>query len=104
VAAVGTIPALFDGYLLNFEHQIMSETFFTLFIVVALVLAAWTNRPSLVAVGAAGFFLGLASITRFAGLAVIVAALAYGVARRYGWLRLVTLLGVFLVTLRGYGI
>jgi hypothetical protein len=104
VATVATIPALFDGYLLNFEHQIMSETLFTLFIVVALVLASWTNRPSLIAVGVSGFLLALASITRYAGLAVIVAVLAYGIVRRFAWLRLVTLLAVFLLTLGGYGV
>jgi hypothetical protein len=102
IAALGTVPVLFDGYLLNLEHQFMSETFFNLLVVLGLFFATSARPPSLVGAGASGVFLGLASITRFAGLAVIVAVLLYGLVRRFGWKRLATLAVAFLLTLAGY--
>jgi hypothetical protein len=104
VAALGVTPVLLDGYLIAFEHQILSEVFFALFVVWGLYLLASRERPGVVAVAASGVLLALASITRFAGLAVIVAAVLFALVRRFGWVRLVSLLGAFGVALVGYSV
>jgi hypothetical protein len=104
VAALGVAPVLLDGYQLDIEHQLLSEAFFQLFIVSALVLLAWNRRPNLPAAAATGALIGLASLIRFVGLAAIVAALLYALVRRVGWVRVVTILVAFLVPLAAYGL
>src|SRR5205814_3342018 len=86
------------------EHQLLSEAFFQLFIVSALVLLAWNRRPNLPAAAATGALIGLASLIRFVGLAAIVAALVYALVRRVGWVRVATILVAFLVPLAAYGL
>jgi hypothetical protein len=104
VASVAAFPLLFDGYQLNIEHQVQSETFFQLFMVSALVLVAWWDRPHPLAVGAAGVLVAAASLVRFPGLAVIVAVVIYALLRRVGWLRLGALVAGFAMTLGSYSL
>jgi hypothetical protein len=104
VGAIGVAPLLLDGYQLNIEHQIMSETFCQLFSVIGVVIIAWSERPSTAAVAVAGAFIALAGLTRFPGLAVIVAGAAYLLMRRSGWLRVGALAFGFLVPLGVYGV
>ena len=103
-AALAAAPVLLDGFQLDIEHQILSEAFFQLFIVSALVILAWNVRPRIPAAAAVGILIGLSSLIRFAGLVVILAAVAYGLLRRMGWIRVAVLVGGFLLTLTVYGV
>lgn len=102
LAAVGTVPVLFEGFQLNVEHFVLAETFFELMIVGALVLLAWSDRPSLAAVGSAGALIALAGLTRYVGVLVIVPVLVYVLVRRMGWARLAVLLAAFVIPIGAY--
>jgi hypothetical protein len=104
LGALGVVPILLDGYQLNIEHQIMSETFCQLFAVLGVVILAWRERPPATAVAGAGGCIALSGLTRFPGLAVIVAAAAYVLVRKLGWLRIGALALGFLLPLLAYGI
>jgi hypothetical protein len=102
VAALSAAPVLLDGYQLDLEQHILSETFFQLFILAALVVLAWNARPTISAAAGAGVLIGLGSVVRFAGLSVIVGAVVYALLRSIGWIRILTMLSCFLVALMGY--
>jgi hypothetical protein len=102
LAALGVFPVLFDGFQLNIEHHVLSETFSQLFVVLALVVLAWDQRPHILAATGAGTFIALSALVRFPGLSVIVASTAYALLRRIGWVRLVALLLGFLIPLGIY--
>ena len=102
LAALGTVPVLFEGFQLNAEHFVLSEAFFELMIVGALVLLAWSDRPSFAAVGSAGALIALAGLTRYVGVLVIVPVLVYVLIRRMGWTRLAVLLAAFVIPVGAY--
>jgi hypothetical protein len=102
LAMTGAVPVLFDGYQLNIEHHVLSETFSQLFVVVGLVSLAWSTRPHMLVVAGAGCSIALSSLIRFPALSVIVAALAFGLLRRFGWARLGALILGFLLPLGAY--
>lgn len=93
LAALGLTPLLFDGYQLNSEHYLLTETFFNLLVVGALILVMWWKRPPGWAVIVAGTVLAGAVLTRYAGAALIAPAVLYVVTRGGAWRRR-TLLGV----------
>ena len=102
LAALGAAPILLDGYQIALEHQPLTETFFEGFAVGGLLLAAWSARPRMGTVAAAGLLLGASVLIRFPGLAVFPVVLLYLFARRVEWTRLAVLLASFLVPLLVY--
>jgi hypothetical protein len=102
LAALGVAPLILDGYQMDVEHYILSETLFLGLILVALVLLVWPARPGHIGATAAGALVALASLTRFAGVAAIVPALIYVGVRRLGWRTAALLLVGFLLPLLGY--
>ncbi|MQY07078.1 hypothetical protein [Actinomadura macrotermitis] len=82
LAALATAPLLLDGDVLQFEHLLMSDTLFT-FLVMAAVAALL--RPGHRWTVAAGALLGLATITRSAGLPLLLLLALYLLVRRAGW-------------------
>lgn len=104
LAALATIPVLFDGYQLDIEHYILTETFFELAIVGAITLLCWSGRASIPAVFGAGLLLAAAGLIRYVGLALIVPALVYVVVRKVGLVRLITLLVAFALPLAAYAL
>ncbi len=85
IAAIGVAPLLLDGYQINLEQHILSETLFESFIVGALLLVAWRSRPPVWMLALAGVAVGLGALTRFAGLALLPVVLLYLLVRRVGW-------------------
>ncbi|MDQ3771374.1 MAG: phospholipid carrier-dependent glycosyltransferase [Actinomycetota bacterium] len=104
VAALGVAPPLLDGFVLNIEHYLLTETFFILFLVGALVLLSWSDRPSWLVAGTGGVLIGLSTLLRFVGAAAIVPALVYVLVRRMGWMRVVALGAGFLIPLGAYSL
>jgi 4-amino-4-deoxy-L-arabinose transferase-like glycosyltransferase len=103
IAGVAMAPFLLDGYQVNIEHYVLTEAFFGALVVAALLLVAWaTNRPPLVACAVAGALLGVAGLTRFVGLVLIVPVLVYLLWRRVGWLRVVALIAAFAIPVLAY--
>jgi hypothetical protein len=104
LAAIGVAPVLLDGFQLNIEHQVMSETFCQLFATGGLVVLAWAERPPPSAAAAAGCLIAASGLVRFPGLAVIVGAIAYVLLKGMGSRRLIALILGFTVPLALYAL
>jgi hypothetical protein len=104
VAAFGVAPVLLDGYVINIEHFLLAEAFFNLFVAGALMLIAYSQRPSIVGVGASGFIIGLSMLLRFVGAATLVPAFLYLLLRRLGAARALALIAGFAIPVGAYGL
>ena len=104
VAALGVVPVLLDGYVINIEHYLLTEAFFNLFVAGALILIAYPQRPSIVGVGASGLIIGLSMLLRFVGGVTLVPAFLYLLLRRLGAARAVALIVGFAIPLGAYGL
>ena len=83
-AALAAAPVLLDAYQLQMEQTIMPDVLFEAFIVAGLAILAWKPRPSLTAIGVAGFVLGASATVRQVGEALILPAVAYCVLSARG--------------------
>lgn len=93
LAALATAPVLLDGNQVQLEHMLMSDTLFG-FLVMAAVLVLLlraTGRRTLVLAASGGLLLGLATITRSAGLPLLGVAAFVMLVRRTGWRPLVAM-------------
>ena len=61
VAVLATLPVLYDGFEIQLEHLIMTDTLFLFLAFAALTVLLWNPRPSWRACLAAGLLLGLSS-------------------------------------------
>ncbi len=77
LAALAVVPVLLDGYQVQIEHNIMSDSFFLALVLAALVLLAWPRQPGWWAVLVAGLLLGMAATVRELGLVLVLPAVAY---------------------------
>lgn len=104
LAAVMTLPVLFDGFEIQLEHLILSDTLFLFLAMLAVLVLLWSPLPPLRAAGGAqvpwwrsswarcalaGVLLGVSSIVRTTGLPLIPVfavylLLCFGVSRA-GW-------------------
>jgi Dolichyl-phosphate-mannose-protein mannosyltransferase len=71
VAVLATLPVLYDGFEIQLEHLIMTDTLFLFLAFAALTVLLWNPRPSWRACLVAGALLGLATTVRSTGLALI---------------------------------
>lgn len=92
LAALATIPMLFDAYTLATEQMLVSEPLFTALVVAAVaVLLWWGRRPPLASCLLAGALFGLSATTRTTGLVLPLVA-AVVLFPSVGWRRLAALL------------
>jgi hypothetical protein len=70
-AAVATLPVLLDGYMIEDEHLIMTETLFTCLLMAALLLILWRPKVSWWVALIAGLLTGYAAIVRTEGAVVL---------------------------------
>ena len=96
VAVLATLPVLYDGFEIQLEHLIMTDTLFLFLTMAALTVVLWSDRPSWPAWLAAGLLLGLAAIVRSNGLSLMPVFGVYLLVRYWprwrdgrGWARLV---------------
>lgn len=79
--ALSTAPVLLDGYQIEIEHFILSESLFEALAVAACVILLWPRRDAgqalPAAAGTAGFLMALAYLTRYVGAALVPAAVIY---------------------------
>jgi hypothetical protein len=75
LAAAMTLPVLFDGFEIQLEHLIMSDTLFLFLAMLALVILLWSplraGQRTWVRCGVAGLLLGLSAIVRSTGLPLV---------------------------------
>ena len=79
-AALATIPVLFDPLQLILEQYVLSDVLFEALVSGSIALFLWRRRPDLIALSAAGLLLGLATVTRNAGMFLVLAGLVAAVA------------------------
>jgi hypothetical protein len=90
-AVLASAPVLLDGYQLIIEQYVLTESFFQLLAVAGIALLVWHSSSSPARLALVGLLLGAAGLTRFAGLAIIVPAMVYVLARRPRWVTCATL-------------
>ena len=71
VAVLFTLPVLYDGFEIQLEHLIMTDTLFLFLAFAAVTVLLWSPRPSWRACLAAGLLLGLSTTVRSTGLALV---------------------------------
>jgi Dolichyl-phosphate-mannose-protein mannosyltransferase len=83
LAVLATIPLLYDGFEIQLEHLIMSDTLFLFLAMLALSLLVWTPRPSWWACLLVGLLLGAAAVVRSVGLPLLAVYGVYLIIRLY---------------------
>jgi hypothetical protein len=77
VAVLCTLPVLYDGFEIQLEHLIMTDTLFLFLAFAAVTVLLWSPRPSWRACLVAGLLLGLSTTVRSTGLALIPVFVLY---------------------------
>ena len=89
LAAAMTLPVLYDGFEIQLEHQILSDTMFLFIAMVAVTVLLWAPQPSWWRCGLAALLIGLSAIVRSTGLPLIPVFAVYLVIalfpRRRNW-------------------
>ncbi len=97
-------PVLLDAYQIDVEQIVLSETLFTLLLVLVLRRCVRMHqRPSSAAVGL-GLLLAALTLTRTVGIVVAAAVLAWLLVTRVGWRRVAVAAAVLAVPLLGYAL
>jgi hypothetical protein len=104
LASAAAAPLLLDGYLLNIEQYLLSESLFMLLVVAGLATLVWRSRPSALACASAGLLLGGAALTRTVGMALIAPVLIYCIVRWVGVVRIVLVTLGFALPLLAYAV
>jgi hypothetical protein len=84
-ASLATVPLLYDGYQIQLEHLILSDTTFTFLVMCAVTLLLWKDRPTWKVALAIGLIVGFSWLTRSVGAPVLLGVLLYMLIRRAGW-------------------
>lgn len=83
-AALLVSPVLLDGYLLQLGQLLMSDTLFMFLTMAAITLLLWRDRPPVWHAVAAGLLMSLATLTRSAGLPLLILICGWLLLRRTG--------------------
>ncbi|MDX6372417.1 MAG: hypothetical protein QOD98_1405 [Nocardioidaceae bacterium] len=87
LAALATVPVLFDSMQLVLEHSVLSDVAFDLVVLGGVAVLAWRPRPTLPATLVAGLLLGTAVCVRVVGQPLIVAAVVFCLLAGATWRR-----------------
>src|SRR4051794_15858342 len=85
VAALATVPVLFDGMQLVLEHSVLSEVLFNLVVLAGLGVLAWHRRPRVSTTVVGGLLLGVAVCVRLVGEPLLVAAVVFCLLAAATW-------------------
>jgi hypothetical protein len=83
LAVLATLPVLYDGFEIQLEHLVMSDTLFLFLAMAAVTVLLWSPRPSWRACLAAGLLLGLSTTVRSTGLPLIAVFAVYLIIRLF---------------------
>lgn len=85
-ATLATVPLLYDGYEIQLEHLILSDTLFLLLLVASVTLVLWHGKSLTWKMGGlVGLLVGLMWLTRSVGEPVLFAVVVYLLMRRVRW-------------------
>jgi hypothetical protein len=101
-SALATAPILLDARELVVEHHLLSDTLFSVLLLVAVALILWTDRLPIWVAALSGGFLAAASLTRTIGQVLLVVFLAYLILRRVGWKQVAAFCVAVAIPLAGY--
>ncbi|MCO6006790.1 hypothetical protein NE236_17530 [Actinoallomurus purpureus] len=102
-ATLAAAPVLFDGYQIQLEHMILSDTMFEVLLVSVVTLLLWHGTQLTWKVGGiVGLLLGLASLTRSVGLPVLLAVMVYFLIRRINWRAFVATIALCALPIAAY--
>lgn len=104
LAALATVPVLFDAFQLNLEQQVLTETLFELLLAAACALLLWRSPLGVAAAGVAGLLLAGAALTRAVGVLTVVPAVLTVFFLRAGLSRALALLACFAVPVAAYAV
>jgi hypothetical protein len=106
VAALATVPVLFDGMQLVLEHSVLSDILFDLLVVAGIGALGWHRRPQLSTTLLGGALLGAAVCVRVVGQPMVVAAALFCLFAAATWrarlVHAVAVTAAFCVPLMGY--
>ncbi len=71
LAVLATLPVLYDGFEIQLEHLILSDTLFLFIAMLAMTLLLWTPRISWWKCAIVGLLIGLSAVVRSTGLPLI---------------------------------
>jgi hypothetical protein len=84
-SAVATLPQLLDGYVIEDEHLIMTETLFTFLLMIAMLIVLWKPRPAWWSLLIAGVLVGCASVVRTDGEVMLAVIPLFLLLRNWSW-------------------
>ena len=103
LAVLATVPVLYDGFEIQLEHLVLSDTLFLFLLVLATTLLLWDrSAPSMRRCAVIGLLLGLAAILRSVGLPLFALFAVYMIIGRFGWRKVAATIVVCLVPIFGY--
>ena len=104
-ATLAAAPLLFDAYQLDLEQFVLSDTIFTLLVVLALTFAVrlLRTRRFTTATGL-GALLAAATLTRTVGLGVAATVIVVLLVARAGWSRVAAAVAAFIVPVGSYAL
>ena len=86
VGVLCTLPVLYDGFEIQLEHLIMSDTLFLFLAMAAVTTLLWSpSGPSWRACLLAGVLLGVSSVVRSTGLPLVAVFAVYLLVVRFPW-------------------
>ncbi len=104
LATLAAVPVLYDGFQIELEHLILSDTPFLFVEMLALTLLLWDSKPRLSLTRAAviGLLLGIGADLRSVGLPLLAVFAVYMIIRRIGWTRVAATIVVCVLPVLAY--
>ncbi len=102
LAALATLPVLYDGFEIQLEHLIMADVPFLFLLTLAVTLLLWDPGPSLRRCVIIGALLGVAEIVRSVGLPLLAVFAVYMIIKRVSWRKVAATIVVCMVPVFGY--
>jgi hypothetical protein len=106
LATLAAVPVLYDGFQIELEHLVLSDTPFLFVEMLALTLLLWDNKPgaklSLRRSAVIGLLIGLGAVFRSIGLPLLAVFAVYMIIQRIGWARVAALIVACVVPVLAY--
>jgi hypothetical protein len=84
-ATLMVLPVLFDAYLVQLEHLVLSDTLFIFLVTSAITVLLWRERPGIPLGVTAGLLLAFAAVTRTIGIVLLALLGGWLLVRRVSW-------------------
>ncbi|MQY07189.1 hypothetical protein [Actinomadura macrotermitis] len=102
VAAPAAVPVLYDAYVVQLEHMLLSDSLFTCMLVLGVAVIMWRRRMPWWAGALTGLIFSCAALVRSVGLPMLAVALVCMAARRAGWRPVAAAVGAAVFPIAAY--